>query len=63
MTTNNEMHAELIDAGWRVGLDGRWHSPHPSDARFTIKTPAAAWQVHVAHRPDDHAHLATQPQQ
>jgi hypothetical protein len=28
-----EKHAELIDAGWRCRLDGRWISPDPNDAR------------------------------
>src|SRR5689334_13654654 len=29
-----ERHAALIDAGWRVGVDGKWISPDPNHARF-----------------------------
>jgi hypothetical protein len=47
------MHAELIDHGWRVGLDGRWRSAHPDDARFTIKSLSAAWAIHTAHTQPD----------
>jgi hypothetical protein len=43
-----EQHAALVDAGWRVGLDGRWRSPNPNDSRFTIRTLAAAWAIHTA---------------
>jgi hypothetical protein len=50
---NTERHAELIEHGWRVDLHGRWHSPNPDDARFTL-TLDEAWRTH-------HNHLDQQP--
>jgi len=32
-----ERHAALIDAGRRVGVDGKWISPDPNHARFCIR--------------------------
>jgi hypothetical protein len=49
---NTERHAELIDAGWRVNLDGKWISPDPQNARFTFSIDAA-WRTHVNNRHDD----------
>jgi hypothetical protein len=43
-----EQRAALVDAGWRVGLDGQWRSPNPNDARFSVKTLQAAWLIHQA---------------
>jgi hypothetical protein len=51
---NTERHAVLIDAGWRVNVDGRWRSPAPDDWRAW--TFAAAWDEHT--RRD---HDGTQP--
>ena len=44
---STERHAELIDAGWRVDLDGKWISPNPNEARFTFNLDAA-WRAHQA---------------
>jgi hypothetical protein len=45
---STDKHSQLIDAGWRVDLSGRWHSPHPTD-RFTFRTVESAWAAHLAH--------------
>jgi hypothetical protein len=45
---NTEIHSELIAAGWRMNVRGHWVSPHPENAKFTIKSLSAAWQVHLA---------------
>ena len=44
--TSTAMHAELIEHGWRVDLDGRWISPDPNNARFTFRDIHAAWREH-----------------
>jgi len=41
-----ERHAALIDAGWRVGVDGKWISPDPNHARFAFGSMDAAWRAH-----------------
>jgi hypothetical protein len=41
-----ERHAALIDAGWRVGVDGKWISPDPNHARFAFGSMDAAWGAH-----------------
>jgi hypothetical protein len=48
MTDAIDKHAELIDAGWRVNLDGKWVSPNPNDSRFTFNL-EAAWRTHLTH--------------
>ena len=45
MTSAIERHAELIDKGWTVRLDGKWRPPNPADLR--VCTFAAAWKEHV----------------
>ena len=52
MTDAVERHAALIDAGWRVNLDGKWISPNPNDARFTFSIDAA-WRAYQADQPDN----------
>ena len=44
MTSAVEKHEQLIDAGWRCRLDGKWISPDPNDWRAW--TFAAAWAEH-----------------
>jgi hypothetical protein len=39
-------HAELIDAGWRTRIDGRWQSPDPTDPK--AHTAEAAWHAHAS---------------
>jgi hypothetical protein len=46
MTNSTEKHQQLIAAGWRSRVDGRWISPHPDDARFAF-TFTAAWAEHT----------------
>ena len=40
-----EKHEQLIAAGWRSRLDGKWISPDPDDARLVF-TFAAAWSAY-----------------
>jgi hypothetical protein len=45
MTSSIEKHEQLIAAGWRSRLDGKWISPDPNEARYAF-TFAAAWAQH-----------------
>jgi hypothetical protein len=45
---STERHAQLIAAGWRSRLDGKWISPDPNEARFVF-TFGAAWAQHCEH--------------
>jgi hypothetical protein len=51
--SSTDKHSQMISAGWKVRLDGKWKPPDPSDRR--VYTAAAAWLEHSERdeAPDD----------